>query len=356
VTCPKCKTTSIIAKGNLDIDIQGIESNSQKVKENFLFVAIKGFVTDGHKYIENAIENGAIAIAVEEGFDLKSVKIPENIAIIMSKNNRELLAISSCNFYNNPSKKFKLIGVTGTKGKTTTTFMIKEILEKAGKKVGLIGTIATYINGERKEDSDRTTPESLELQRLFAQMNEEDLYGTEDATEATEEGAVDEGTNVTLPNGRKKSKSHTPAGKKGANTKHHDSQAGKYEAEKIDEIVNENKVLKNAVAKLRKDLREAYVTNVNLGKITKLFLENTTSQKEKIDIVNRFVNEAKTVEQSNALYESINKELKKNSSNVSSAITEATMKVEKAPLNETKIYESDDFKQMRDLMNRVISC
>ena len=161
------------AKGNLDIDIQGIESNSQKVKENFLFVAIKGFVTDGHKYIENAIENGAIAIAVEEGFDLKSVKIPENIAIIMSKNNRELLAISSCNFYNNPSKKFKLIGVTGTKGKTTTTFMIKEILEKAGKKVGLIGTIATYINGERKEDSDRTTPESLELQRLFAQMNEE---------------------------------------------------------------------------------------------------------------------------------------------------------------------------------------
>ena len=163
------------AKGSLDIDIQGIESNSQKVKANFLFVAIKGFVTDGHKYIENAIENGATAIAVEEGFDLKSVKIPENIAIIMSKNNRELLAISSCNFYNNPSKKFKLIGVTGTKGKTTTTFMIKEILEKAGKKVGLIGTIATYINGERKEDSDRTTPESLELQKLFAQMNEEEV-------------------------------------------------------------------------------------------------------------------------------------------------------------------------------------
>ena len=163
------------AKGNLDIDIQGIESNSQKVKENFLFVAIKGFVTDGHKYIENAIENGAIAIAVEEGFDLKSVKIPENIAIIMSKNNRELLAISSCNFYNNPSRKFKLIGVTGTKGKTTTTFMIKEILEKAGKKVGLIGTIATYINGERKEDSDRTTPESLELQKLFAKMNEAEV-------------------------------------------------------------------------------------------------------------------------------------------------------------------------------------
>ena len=163
------------AKGNLDIEIKGIESNSKNVKENFLFVAIKGFVTDGHKYIKNAIENGAIAIAVEEGFDFNSVSIPENITIIMSKNNRELLAISACNFYNNPSKKFKLIGVTGTKGKTTTTFMIKEILEKAGKKVGLIGTVATYINGKRKEDSDRTTPESLELQKLFAKMYEEEV-------------------------------------------------------------------------------------------------------------------------------------------------------------------------------------
>ena len=64
---------------------------------------------------------------------------------------RKALAIVACNFYDNPSKKFKLIGVTGTKGKTTTTFMIKEILEKAGKKVGLIGTVATYINGERQE-------------------------------------------------------------------------------------------------------------------------------------------------------------------------------------------------------------
>ena len=160
------------AKGNLDLEIEGIESNSKNVRQNFLFVAIKGFVSDGHEYIQEAIENGAIAIVVEEGFNLKQAKLPDNITIIMSKDNRELLAISACNFYDNPSRKFNLIGVTGTKGKTTTTFMIKEILEKAGKKVGLIGTVATYINGKKLSDADRTTPESLELQKIFAKMCE----------------------------------------------------------------------------------------------------------------------------------------------------------------------------------------
>ncbi len=128
---------------------------------------------DGHQYIENAIQNGATAIIIEEGCDLKSIKIPENITVIQATNTREALAICSANFYENPSQRFKLIGVTGTKGKTTTTFMIKEILEKAGKKVGLIGTIATYINGKKIKDSDRTTPESLELQQIFAQMVKE---------------------------------------------------------------------------------------------------------------------------------------------------------------------------------------
>lgn len=161
------------AKGDLELEIEGIESNSKNIKPGYLFVAIKGFSVDGHTYIESAIENGAIAVVVEEGFDLKSVKFPEDITIIMAQNTRELLAIASCNFYGNPSKKFKLIGVTGTKGKTTTTFMIKEILEKAGKRVGLIGTVATYINGERQADSERTTPESLELQKLFSTMVEQ---------------------------------------------------------------------------------------------------------------------------------------------------------------------------------------
>ena len=157
-------------KGNLEIDIKGIEKNSKQIKEGYLFIAIKGFSVDGHNYREDAINQGASAIMIEEGCNLKSIKIPNEITVIMAKNTREALAITSSNFYGNPSNKFKLIGVTGTKGKTTTTFMIKEILEKAGKKVGLIGTIATYINGKKVKDSDRTTPESLELQQTFSEM------------------------------------------------------------------------------------------------------------------------------------------------------------------------------------------
>lgn len=160
----------IKAKGNLDLDIKGIEKNSKEVKENYIFIAIKGFSVDGHEFIHDAIKNGAIAVMVQEGCDLKSLKIPDSVTILMVKDTREALAICSSNFYDNPSSKLKLIGVTGTKGKTTTTFMIKEILEKAGKKVGLIGTIATYINGKRIKDSDRTTPESLELQQIFSKM------------------------------------------------------------------------------------------------------------------------------------------------------------------------------------------
>ena len=160
------------AKGNLDIEIEGIESNSKNIKEGFLFIAIKGFSVDGHDYINNAIEAGAKAIMVQEGCDLKKIKLPADVTLIMAKDTRQALAICSCNFYDNPSRKFQLIGVTGTKGKTTTTFMIKEILEKAGYKVGLIGTIATYINGKMISESSRTTPESLELQKTFAKMVE----------------------------------------------------------------------------------------------------------------------------------------------------------------------------------------
>ena len=157
-------------KGDLDIEIKEIENNSKNVKKGYLFIAIKGFAADGHQYIGSAIEKGATAVMIEEGCDVKALAIPEGITIVMAKNTREAMAIVSSNFYGNPSRKFKLIGVTGTKGKTTTTFMIKKILEKAGKKVGLIGTIAIYRNGKKIKDSDRTTPESIELQREFAEM------------------------------------------------------------------------------------------------------------------------------------------------------------------------------------------
>ena len=163
------------AKGDLDIEISGIECNSEKVQDGYMFIAIKGNETDGHDYISNAIKNGAKVIMVEEGCDLKKIEVNQDTTLIMAPNTRIALAYTSSNFYNNPTKKFKLIGITGTKGKTSTAFMIKEILEKSHKKVGLIGTIGTYINGQKVIDNDRTTPESLELQKIFAKMVEEQV-------------------------------------------------------------------------------------------------------------------------------------------------------------------------------------
>jgi len=158
-------------RGDLEKEIVRLAHNSSMVEKDSMFVAIKGFSVDGHSYIEKAVEAGASAIMVEEGCDKAILKkVPESVTLIVVPNTRYALAICACNFYKHPSRHFKLIGVTGTKGKTTTTFMIKEILEREGKKVGLIGTIATYINGEKIEDSDRTTPDSLKLQEIFRKM------------------------------------------------------------------------------------------------------------------------------------------------------------------------------------------
>ncbi len=161
------------AKGNLDIDITGIADDSRKVVKDGMFVAIKGFETDGHKYIKNAIEKGAKVIVIEEGASLKKSDITDDVTIVMAPDTRLALSKIACNFYNNPSAKFTLVGITGTKGKTTTTFMIKSILEKHGQKVGLIGTISNYIGDKNLGESTRTTPESLELQELFSKMVEE---------------------------------------------------------------------------------------------------------------------------------------------------------------------------------------
>ena len=158
-------------KGNLDIEITNIDSDSRKIQKNGLFVAIKGFDVDGHDYIKEAIKKGTVAIIASADIDKKLLKeIINEVTIIIAPDTRLALAICACNFYDNPSRKFKLIGITGTKGKTTTSFMVKRILEKSGKKVGLVGTIATYIGDKKLEDSDRTTPESTKLQEIFAQM------------------------------------------------------------------------------------------------------------------------------------------------------------------------------------------
>ena len=161
-------------KGSLDLDINNLDSDSRNINDGDMFVAIKGFDVDGHEYIKEAIGNGAKVILAQIDIDRKFIKeIPDDVTIILSENTRHASAICACNFYGNPSKKVKLIGITGTKGKTTTSFMTKAILEKEGKKVGLIGTIACYIGSKKLEDSDRTTPESLKLQKIFKQMVDE---------------------------------------------------------------------------------------------------------------------------------------------------------------------------------------
>ena len=156
-----------VIQGKDSIEINEVNYDSRLVKNDSLFVCIKGFAVDGHKYAKAAIEKGATAIVCEDFIECDN----SEVAIIKVKDTRKALAIIGSNFYDNPSKKMKIIGVTGTNGKTTTTFMLKNILEEAGKKVGLVGTIANYI-GEEKLDTERTTPESFELQKLFHDMVE----------------------------------------------------------------------------------------------------------------------------------------------------------------------------------------
>jgi len=154
-----------IIQGKTDIEINKINYDSRKVKELDIFVCIKGYSTDGHKYIDKAIENGAKVVVIEDDIEIKD----DNITIIKCFDTRKVLALMGSNYYENPSSKMKIIGITGTNGKTTTAFMIKDILEANSKKVGLIGTIANYI-GNEKIHTERTTPESLELQELFFEM------------------------------------------------------------------------------------------------------------------------------------------------------------------------------------------
>ena len=161
------------SKGDLEIDISSIEDNSKEVKPGSLFIAISGYDFDGHNFVQEAIANGAVAVILDVNANLKGIKLNSEITVILVENSRIALAIAACNFYGNSSKKFTLIGVTGTKGKTTTTYMIKSILEKMGKKVGLIGTIANYIGDNCLGESTRTTPGSIELQRTFKEMAKE---------------------------------------------------------------------------------------------------------------------------------------------------------------------------------------
>lgn len=151
-------------------DAADIVYDSRKVQKNSVFVAIKGYKTDGHKFLQDAINKGAVAVVVENENSIPDEFVAHaQIAKIVVKDCRKALAELSRGFYKNPTNKIKLIGITGTNGKTTSTFILKNILQTAGYKTGLVGTIANYV-GDQKIDSKLTTPESNDLNRMFYDM------------------------------------------------------------------------------------------------------------------------------------------------------------------------------------------
>ncbi len=171
LACPRLMQLKILAEsipiqeivGPLDREIDGIFYDSRRVQKNGLYVAVRGAHFDGHKFTEQAIERGASAIVVER---------PEShsrATSIVVEDSRVALADLAFTFYKRPALRLKMAGVTGTNGKTTTTFLLKHICEAAGLRSGLIGTVR-YEIGERVLPATRTTPESLDLQELLAQM------------------------------------------------------------------------------------------------------------------------------------------------------------------------------------------
>lgn len=159
-----------------DVEIHAIQYDSRKVERGDMFVAIKGGQSDGHDFISAAVSNGAVVVVVEDDQSLPdSFFMHAGVVKIVVSSTRRALAIISANYFGHPAQRMRLIGVTGTNGKTTTTYLIKHLLESRvetpQRKVGLIGTIEYMIGGE-KYPSTHTTPESLELHKLFATMVE----------------------------------------------------------------------------------------------------------------------------------------------------------------------------------------
>lgn len=155
-----------LVAGSLDTEITTLVYDSRKVEKGSVFVCISGTVRDAHDFIPDVVEKGAAAVIVE-----KDVTVPEGVTVIKVADSRLALACMSAAYFDHPSKKLRTIGITGTKGKTTTTYMVKSILESAGIKTGLIGTIETII-GDEHIPSANTTPESYVVQEYFHRMVE----------------------------------------------------------------------------------------------------------------------------------------------------------------------------------------
>ena len=152
-----------LVSGTDDIDIKDISQNSNNIKEGYLFVAIKGSNVDGHDYIDSAIKNGAKAIIVENDYSNK------DITVIKVSSTEEIFCKLAINYFNNPISKLTSIAITGTKGKTSTAFMIKTILEKNGNTVGIIGTNGVYIKDKHYKIIN-TTPNGYDIQKYIQEM------------------------------------------------------------------------------------------------------------------------------------------------------------------------------------------
>ena len=155
-----------LVQGSLEQEISEVIYDSRKAVPGCIFLCMPGAVTDGHDYIPEVLEKGAAALVVE-----REVAVPKDVTVLRVENARLALAELAAAWYGHPAEKLTTIGVTGTNGKTTTTYMIRGILEKAGKPTGLIGTIEAII-GDRHIPAVNTTPESFLVQKYFAEMVE----------------------------------------------------------------------------------------------------------------------------------------------------------------------------------------
>ena len=155
-----------VVQGSDQIEVGELINDSRKVSEGSVFVCIRGAVSDGHAYVGEVAAKGGAAVIVE-----REVETPEGLTVIRVEDTRYALALMSAAYFGYPAEKLKVIGITGTKGKTTTTYMVKSILEEVGHKVGLIGTIEALIQDQAIPASN-TTPESYTIQKYFAQMVE----------------------------------------------------------------------------------------------------------------------------------------------------------------------------------------
>ena len=174
--------------GNTEIEINGITSNSLEAGEGFLFCAVRGDNTDGHKYIDSAISNGANSVLLEQ----MPETISENITYIEVANTMQATPLAAANYYNNPTKKIKLIGITGTNGKTTATYILDSIWKQKNLKSGIIGTIEISYNGITK-NATMTTPDSIELTGILSEMSENgvDTISMEVSSHALDRSRVD---------------------------------------------------------------------------------------------------------------------------------------------------------------------